>query len=175
MAGKDRRDSGRNGERGIEFEKIERVVGISANCKEFKNGFSHSLSPDASLHRGFPDNILSVLWMKGSIFLEALIAIFLVSLAFFMVADFIVKSLSIIHLYEEKEVANRTFDTIFYRYVYNVYIPREYNGFGVNVTNEGRTLTIVLTKEGRKYERVYEVLYGEIEGICGDSLHPGDE
>ena len=113
--------------------------------------------------------------MKGSIFLEALIAIFLVSLVFFMVADFIVKSLSIIHLYEEKEVANRTFDTIFYRYVYNVYIPREYNGFGVNVTSEGRTLTIVLTKEGRKYERVYEVLYGEIEGICGDSLHPGDE
>jgi len=113
--------------------------------------------------------------MKGSIFLEALIAIFLISLAFFMVADFITKSFNIIRFYEEKEVANRTFDTIFYKYVYNIYIPKEYNGFGVNVISEGRTLTVVLTREDRKYERVYEVLYGEIEGICGNSLHPRDE
>lgn len=113
--------------------------------------------------------------MKGNIFLEALIAIFLISLMFFIVTDFIKKSLDIVYLYEEKEIAIRTFDTILYKYIYNTYIPKEYNGFEVSIINEEKTLTIVLTKGNRKYEKVYEVLYGETKGICGDSFHSGNK
>jgi len=157
------------------FGNVEEVVRIHSRYKKLKNGFSHSFLIDTSLHRNFSDNILSVFWMKGNIFLEALIAIFLISLMFFIVTDFIKKSLDIVYLYEEKEIAIRTFDTILYKYIYNTYIPKEYNGFEVSIINEEKTLTIVLTKGNRKYEKVYEVLYGETKGICGDSFHSGNK
>ncbi len=113
--------------------------------------------------------------MRGSILLEALIAVFLISLVFFIISDFMVKSLKVIRFFEEKEIAARTMDTIYHRFICNIHIPKEYNGFEVKVQNEGEALRVVLTKEGRRYERVYEVLNDEVEGIGRDSLYPRDE